>query len=56
MINVTLQDFHLDAIDLTFLYMPHCPRSLYEQLLDRNKDQLHNLVLLSNDLSLYAER
>ena len=36
--------------------MPHCPRSLYEQLLERNNDTLENILLLSNQLNLYAER
>lgn len=36
--------------------MPHCPRWLYEKLLERNEDHLNKMILLSNDLSLYAER
>lgn len=40
----------------TFLYMPHCPRSLYESLLATNKEHLENIILLSNELKVYSER
>jgi hypothetical protein len=50
------QEDILDLAENTFLYMPHCPRWLYEQLLESNKDKIEKMILLSNDLSLYAER
>lgn len=50
------QEDILDLAENTFLYMPHCPRWLYEQLLELNKDKIEKMILLSNDLSLYAER
>lgn len=40
----------------TLLYMPHCPRSLYERLLEENQGRLGNLLLLGNPLDQYAER
>lgn len=40
----------------TFVYMPHCPRELYEALLRANwtHDALARIVLCGNDLSAYA--
>jgi len=42
----------------TLIYMPHCPRTLYQNLLfsSWSEDALGRLVLLSNDLSGYVVR
>lgn len=40
----------------TFVYMPHCPKELYEALLRANwdKNALERLVLCGNELSMYT--
>ena len=39
----------------TFVYMPHCPKDMYEALLRANwhMDRLAQLVLCGNELSMY---
>lgn len=41
----------------TLVYMPHCPRELYEALLRANWDrqQLQTLVLCGNELDMYPQ-
>ncbi|KAF9111553.1 hypothetical protein BGX27_004775 [Mortierella sp. AM989] len=42
----------------TLLYMPHCPKGLYSQVLETNwsRKQLDNLVILGNRFTMYDER
>ena len=59
--TATVSDWRLQDVDLhcsepTFVYMPHCPRSLHETLLSKNEASLENLLILSNDLAAYAEK
>ena len=41
----------------TLLYMPHCPRFLYDQLLQKNWsiEGLRRIVLLGNALDIYND-
>ncbi|KAF9202781.1 hypothetical protein BGZ49_007082 [Haplosporangium sp. Z 27] len=42
----------------TLLYMPHCPKGLYSQVLEANwsRNKLNNLVILGNRFTMYDER
>ena len=42
----------------TILFMPHCDRNLYENILRENwsKDRLQNMLLIANRFSEYADR
>ena len=44
------------AKDPTFFFMPHCPMSLYSNLLFTNCGRLDNVVIFGNSLSDYANR
>lgn len=40
----------------TLFLMPHCPLALYSNLIHSNWDQLYNVVIFGNLLSVYASR
>jgi len=44
------------AKEATVFFMPHCPLGLYSNLLFANRHFLHNIVILGNSLTAYANR
>lgn len=47
---------HVGIMDSTLFYMPHCPMSLYTNVLHTNWDNLERVVIFGNSPSAYANR
>ncbi|KAM0792224.1 hypothetical protein ACM66B_004920 [Microbotryomycetes sp. NB124-2] len=56
-IKVLRSEHDLELSVTTLLFMPHCPRSLYELLLKKNwsRDKLRKIILLANRLDMYDD-
>ncbi|KAI5479327.1 SRR1 family protein [Pseudohyphozyma bogoriensis] len=56
-LEVLAEEHSLDFDGVTFLYMPHCPRSLFEALLKKNwtAERISKLVIFGNTLECYND-
>lgn len=49
--RITNQEGHYQYPELTFYFLPHCPKQLLNNLLWSNWHQLHNLVIVGNSIT-----